>query len=811
MSSTSRAVVFALVMLPAAASRAAPPPIAPVAEPPARVGRVAAVTGAVSFHTRDQTAWSPALTNLPVTSGDAVWTEPGARAALDIAGNRIWLDSRTLLELPVLDDHAVSATETQGALYLHLRSIPPGDVYSIQTPRGLVQLVATGRYAVSAGDDNEPTRVTVLDGAAQVSAPGLTLDVGPNVTATLSGAGTEADPVHGVLGPAQRDTFVIAMLALERPAISHPAVSRMTGSEDLDRYGTWRDRPKYGAVWYPPVEPGWVPYRQGRWSWVTPWGWTWVDEAPWGFAPFHYGRWIEDDGRWGWTPAPAPEYVLQPIIIIEPVYAPALVSFVAFAAVGVGIGERPVGWVPLGPNEPYYPPYRARLPYIQNLNIGTVQNARTIINDNSVHTNIYNRITVQNFVNRDAATVAPASAVIASRPIAAAALPQAVVTPALTRAQAGYQPGFAPTAATLGVTPVVARQFHFATVAALASPGPAIAPRALPAVQGPIGQPVPNGNRAAAVPAVVLPGVPAGAPVPASDRRAPPVAVLPTAPVSGGVSAAVSPTVPVTIPAQIAGRPSLDRAGPASGLPQSPVQRRPDPPPAAGRAAVSGDARPSGPAPVVTATGTGPERNSPARTAQPSPEPPRSVTAARPEPRPANAGLVLGAPPTGVTAAPTLIAPLPRPERPAVQVPRPEPQRPEPPRPQPQRFEPPRPEPARVQPPRPEPARPEPPRPEPSRPEQPRPQPQRFEPTRPEPVRVQPPRPEISRPEPPRAQPPRPEQPRMEPQRQQPPRPPPSAPAPQRPAPAQPPPPRPIPQNSGAPHPTPAGEARRPQ
>ena len=725
MSSTARSVVFALAMLPAAVSRAAPPPIAPVAEPPARVGRVAAVTGAVSFHTRDQTAWSPALTNLPVTSGDAMWTEPDARAALDIAGNRIWLDSRTLLELPVLDDHAVSATETQGTVYLHLRAVPPGDVYSIQTPRGLVQLVASGRYAVSAGDDGEPTRVTVLDGAAQVSAPGLTLDIGPNVTATLNGAGTEADPVRGVLGPVQRDAFVTAMLALERPAISRPAISRMTGSEDLERYGTWRDQPKYGAVWYPPMEPGWVPYRQGRWSWVVPWGWTWVDEAPWGFAPFHYGRWIEDDGRWGWTPAPAPDYVLQPAIIIEPIYAPALVSFVALAAVGVGFGGPSVGWVPLGPNEPYYPPYRARLPYIQNLNIGTVQNARTIINDNSVHTNIYNRITVQNFVNRGAATVAPASAVVASRPIAAVALPQTVVTPALTRAHAGYQPGFAPTAATLGVTPVIARQFHFATAAAPASPGPAIAPRTLPPVQGSVGPTMPNGLRAAGGPAMVLPGVPAGTPVPA--------------------------------PAPMVGRPSLDRTGAAGGLSQSPVQRGPDLLPAAGRAA---DAAPSVPAPGVTFNGAAPGRSSPARTVPPSPAPPRSVTATRPEPGPANAGIVPGAPPMGATAGPARIVPPQRSERPVAQAPRLEP---------------------------------------------PRPQPPRSEPLRAQSARVQPSHPEISssappRAQPPRMEPPRPAQPRMEPPRPQ-----------QRPAPAQPPPPRPAPQNPTAPHLSAVADPRRPQ
>ena len=58
------------------------------------------------------------------------------------------------------------------------------------------------------------------------------------------------------------------------------------------------------AVWYPNVYPGWAPYREGHWAWVEPWGWTWVDDAPWGFAPFHYGRWVNVGGRWGWVPGP---------------------------------------------------------------------------------------------------------------------------------------------------------------------------------------------------------------------------------------------------------------------------------------------------------------------------------------------------------------------------------------------------------------------------------------------------------------------------------------------------------------------------
>src|ERR1019366_9610886 len=110
--------------------------------------------------------------------------------------------------------------------------------------------------------------------------------------------------------------------------------------------------------------------RAGRWDAVEPWGWTWIDDNPWGFAPFHYGRWSHDRGRWGWIPGSMQS---------RPVYAPALVAFVSGAgwsasgSFGSGGG---VGWVPLAPNEPYVPGYRASAGYVRNVNQGNVNGSR---------------------------------------------------------------------------------------------------------------------------------------------------------------------------------------------------------------------------------------------------------------------------------------------------------------------------------------------------------------------------------------------------------------------------------------------------
>jgi len=425
-------------------------------DPPGRVGRLARVTGTVSFHTAEQTEWQPASLNFPVTSGQAYWTEPAASAEIEIGGSRVVLDHGTEIDLEKLDDHTFSATLPQGNVYVALNQMDPGDSVTLRTPRGTVTLGQAGRYVVETGDTAQPTAVTVLDGRAQVFGPGVSLAVGPHQTARITGTET----FQGNIGPQAADPFVTANAPPPRPlptgTYAPPvAVSQMTGGEALVETGTWDSSPEYGQVWYPPVDAGWVPYRHGHWAYVMPWGWTWVDDAPWGFAPFHYGRWAQFGPRWGWVPGSYEgEYR-------RPVYAPALVAFVGFGA-GVAIGASfgsPVGWIPLGPREAYRPTYRASPAYERNVNITHVTN-----------------VTNNNFTNRGAATVVPASAMTNSQSVARSA--RMVSPQTLGNAQPLTTMPVRPTQATLGVgrQPGLAAGPAGAPVPRVA-PGPAFSPR----------------------------------------------------------------------------------------------------------------------------------------------------------------------------------------------------------------------------------------------------------------------------------------------------------------------------------------------
>ena len=119
-----------------------PPPPPPFAQdqqsagdPPERVGRLARVNGAVSFHTQDDSQWTPATTNYPVTAGNAFWTEPNAQADIEISGSRVSMAPGTELDIATLNDTAFQATVPQGEAYLRLRAAAPNETYAIQTPR----------------------------------------------------------------------------------------------------------------------------------------------------------------------------------------------------------------------------------------------------------------------------------------------------------------------------------------------------------------------------------------------------------------------------------------------------------------------------------------------------------------------------------------------------------------------------------------------------------------------------------------------------------------------------------------------------
>jgi Family of unknown function (DUF6600) len=639
-------------------------------EPPARVGRLAFTNGPVSFHDEQQSGWTPAVVNTPLTSGDAIWTEPNARSEVSLAGTRIRLSGATELDMLAVADTETRLQLPQGRIDVKSTAMATKQAYEIVTPRGTVSLLQPGDYYVEAGSTEDPTRLGVRSGAAQIqSLSGEVLAVRPGEVGEVTGdAGMpqlrtiQAAPPPLPASWAGRDHRIV----YEQPPQYLSA--DVTGYEDLNAYGSWVTDAGYGEVWVPRAVPaGWQPYRTGHWAYVQPWGWTWIDDQPWGFAPYHYGRWANSRGRWMWVP---PQHE------VRPVYAPALVAFVGGIELASALANRsrePVGWFPLGPREAYVPPYTTNREYYQRIN-------RAARIDDRVLDERWERAQRREAImpgqttlmNQRFATVVPTAAFVGSQPVMRSALrvapnqiaaaPVAPVAappaPTVSIANAAAQPARipAPSAPAPGTTapsttapsasgtaapsniavartaladmPTLAKP---ATTQALTAPGPKIAvtqptaptadqsKRALPALAPRQGTAPPElkGVITPAPPQPVKPGEP-----PRQQQASPQPQAAPAAPTA-------APPPPLPAPQPHAAPPAAPAPPPQQAKPAEPPRPSPQPPQAQPQPAqpqANEPTRPPAPSPQVNppqqpAAPAQPQANAPPRA--PAPPPPQ--------------------------------------------------------------------------------------------------------------------------------------------------------------------------------------------
>ena len=331
-------------------------------DPPGRVGRLADMQGQVWWFDPQDGQWNEAERNRPLTGGDRISTAPQAHAELRIGSTVLRLGGATELEVLALDDQRMSFQLHSGSLALRVRSREVAEEIELVTDEARLRPLRSGHYRLDRIDDT--SHAGSWRGSLRIDdADGFVVDTGQRVELWREGSSRELRHAWASLPD---DSFgewaVRSDQRDERSAATRHVSPEMTGAEDLDRYGRWDRHPEYGALWFPlEVHAGWVPYRDGRWVWARPWGWTWVDAAPWGFAPFHYGRWVNWRGRWGWWPG---DYV------VRPVFAPALVAWVGGAhwGVSINIGGPAIGWVPLAPREVFVPWYRTTPIYVDRIN-----------------------------------------------------------------------------------------------------------------------------------------------------------------------------------------------------------------------------------------------------------------------------------------------------------------------------------------------------------------------------------------------------------------------------------------------------------
>ncbi len=333
------------------------------ADPPGRAARLSLIEGEAAVFVDREQGWEGARVNLTLTSENSVWTEPGSRAEVRFGAKALRLGETTQFDIPRLDDAAFQGHVARGALAVRIFEFDRNETFLVTTPEARFQLRGNGRYRIEADPDRGESRLTVFSGTARLEVEGGTISVDTGRGIRVMGGDRPRYEFEAAYSTELDDWALARDQRWEEREAARYVPREMTGWEDLDDYGVWRNEPEYGAVWFPTrVEVGWAPYRYGRWTWVRPWGWTWVDDAPWGYAPFHYGRWVSVGNRWGWYPGRHTS---------RPVWAPALVGWVGGAGWSISVSPNPtnvVGWYPLSPYDNYQPWYTTNVTYVTHVN-----------------------------------------------------------------------------------------------------------------------------------------------------------------------------------------------------------------------------------------------------------------------------------------------------------------------------------------------------------------------------------------------------------------------------------------------------------
>jgi hypothetical protein len=310
--------------------------------------RLSLVDGEVSFWRNGATDWAPARTNTPLAAGDELYAGGDSNLEVQI-GARAYARAgeETQLGITNLEPDYLQVRVTRGTASLDLRSLPAAHTIELDTPNAAFTIERSGYYRVEV--DEEETRFSSRRGgyASVTTANGESASIAPSEQVVIRGTDDTTLETYAAPELDGWDRWNYARTDQQIDAVSSRYVpAGVYGIDDLDHHGNWRVVPTYGAVWFPQVAAGWVPYSTGEWIYDPYYGWTWVDAAPWGWAPFHYGRWVFVSGYWGWCPGPR---------VVRVYYAPALVAFYGGPRISIGIGTHPFGWVALGWGEPLVP------------------------------------------------------------------------------------------------------------------------------------------------------------------------------------------------------------------------------------------------------------------------------------------------------------------------------------------------------------------------------------------------------------------------------------------------------------------------
>ena len=258
--------------------------------------------------------WSNLTLNSMVLAGDEMWVEEQGTIEVEMAGgNFLRIGDISNVEIVSLPRSAY-LRGWLGAFYVQRLRLSSGRLV-FETPLCQVSIDQHSLVRVDILEDGY-TIVTVRQGSATISSPNdrdMRVEMDQKVyiePGYLPSLPVAFDPY---LGDGFDQWNLERALFLAKAADSIPADVGMkeyvVGAEDLSMYGDWQEVDSE-YCWRPRVDDGFVPYRDGYWSYVRGCGYVWVGSYPFSYITSHYGRWMYDpEAGWfwvyrdGWAPA----------------------------------------------------------------------------------------------------------------------------------------------------------------------------------------------------------------------------------------------------------------------------------------------------------------------------------------------------------------------------------------------------------------------------------------------------------------------------------------------------------------------------
>jgi len=170
-------------------------------DPPSRVARLSYTNGEVSFSPGGTDDWVSAVVNRPMTTGDKLWTDQGARAELHVGSAVIRLSAQTGFSFLNLDDRMMQVRVTEGTINLRVLRLDDQESIEVDTPNLAFSVLRPGRYRISVNEAGDTTVINVPEGTGEVTGGGSAYTIHPGEQGIFTGT----DSLNADMEGADRD------------------------------------------------------------------------------------------------------------------------------------------------------------------------------------------------------------------------------------------------------------------------------------------------------------------------------------------------------------------------------------------------------------------------------------------------------------------------------------------------------------------------------------------------------------------------------------------------------------------------------